>query len=142
MGQPSPIPVSSHEILEEALTDAIARLKRASTSERRALLVEARRLKSVLDTWHAIPPPNAARREMLARVMQVASLAATGDIEEAERGTKPTPPPGSAVRVASATPPPSAVSTTRLMRHIRVSSGIAVTRTEALEWRPFPRATG
>jgi len=150
MGQPSPLRVSSHEVLEGALRDAIIRLKRGgSTMERRALLVEARRLKSVIDTWHAIPPPHAARREMLARVMQLASIAgpeldADAPERESLRTREPlraiTPPPVSAAK--QILPPASAVSATRLMRHVVVSDGISVTRTEALEWRPFPRATG
>ena len=150
MGQPSPLRVSSHEVLEGALRDAITRLKRGgSTSKRRALLVEARRLKSVIDTWHAIPPPHAERREMMARVMQLDAIAGTElDAEssdhESQRAREPlramTPPPISTAK--QILPSGSSVSATRLLRHVIVSDGISVTRTEALEWRPFPRATG
>jgi quercetin dioxygenase-like cupin family protein len=145
MGQPSHVSGSSQEVLESALHDAITRLTRGtSTSERRALLVEARRLKSVLDTWHAIPPPVAARREMLSRVMQLAALSGNGDLRAVSESA-PHPIASSGAPSSGAQPSRSAhptVSTTRLMRHVAVSAGISVTRAEAIEWRPFPRAAG
>jgi quercetin dioxygenase-like cupin family protein len=145
MGQPAHLSGSSQDVLESALHDAITRLTRGpSSSERRALLVEARRLKSVLDTWHAIPPPVAARREMLSRVMQLAALSGSGDL----RTTSESAPHAITTNGTSSTDVPVSrsvqptVSTTRLMRHVAVSAGISVTRAEAIEWRPFPRAAG
>lgn len=60
--------------IERALDDAIARLGRAAPSAAtKTLLIEARRLKGLMASWAAIPPPAEARREMLARVMRVAA---------------------------------------------------------------------
>lgn len=60
--------------IERALGDAIERLTRAAPSAAtKTLLIEARRLKAVIGSWGAIPPPAEARREMLARVMRVAA---------------------------------------------------------------------
>ncbi len=39
----------------------------------RALLIEARRLRSVMDNWRSVPPANHVREEMLARVMHLSA---------------------------------------------------------------------
>jgi len=44
----------------------------------RALLIEARRLRSVIDNWRTMPPPVHVREEMMARVMHLS--AAVGDL--------------------------------------------------------------
>lgn len=44
----------------------------------RALLIEARRLRSVIDNWRSVPPPMHVREEMMARVMHLS--AAVGDL--------------------------------------------------------------
>ncbi len=44
----------------------------------RALLIEARRLRSVIDNWRSVPPPAHVREEMLARVMHLSG--AVGDL--------------------------------------------------------------
>lgn len=41
------------------------------TREARALLIEARRLRSVVGNWRSIPPPNDVRDEMIERVIQL-----------------------------------------------------------------------
>jgi hypothetical protein len=70
----APLLESTGTTIERALDDAIARLARApSTTATKTLLIEARRLKALMGSWGAIPPPAEARREMLARVMHVAA---------------------------------------------------------------------
>lgn len=73
MRDASPLPSSSQAVVERALNETIDRLKAVDTAEARALLIEARRLRSIVDTWSAIPPPPHGRREMLAKVMELAS---------------------------------------------------------------------
>jgi hypothetical protein len=75
--------------VEKVLDDLIYRLTNADASaEVRAALVEARRLKSVTTRWAAIPPPPDARREMLARVMELIASVNTPDISP----SRPPPP--------------------------------------------------
>jgi hypothetical protein len=67
-------PPSTRTTLERALDEALGRLSRAEPSpDTRALLIEARRLKALMSSWAAVPPPPEARREMLARVMRIAA---------------------------------------------------------------------
>ncbi|MEJ7732361.1 MAG: cupin domain-containing protein [Polyangiaceae bacterium] len=73
MRDASPLPSSSQMVVERALNETIDRLKAVDSAEARALLIEARRLRSIVDTWSAIPPPPHGRREMLAKVMELAS---------------------------------------------------------------------
>ena len=73
MRDASPLPSSSQAVVERALNETIDRLKAVDSAEARALLIEARRLRSIVDTWSAIPPPPHGRREMLAKVMELAS---------------------------------------------------------------------
>jgi quercetin dioxygenase-like cupin family protein len=73
MRDASPLPSSSQVVVERALNETIDRLKAVDSAEARALLIEARRLRSIVDTWSAIPPPPHGRREMLAKVMELAS---------------------------------------------------------------------
>src|SRR6185436_8152706 len=69
-------PPSTRTVIERSIDETIARLSRTDPSpQSRAFLIEARRLKSVMATWRAIPPPADARREMLARVMHLAAAA-------------------------------------------------------------------
>lgn len=70
----APLLETTGTTIERALEDAIERLTRAAPSATtKTLLIEARRLKAVIGSWGAIPPPVEARREMLARVMRVAA---------------------------------------------------------------------
>lgn len=58
--------------VEKVLDDLIHRLVNGENSaDVRAALIEARRLRNVAMRWAAIPPPPDARREMLARVMEL-----------------------------------------------------------------------
>lgn len=90
--------------VEKVLEDLIARLsKGATTPEIKAALIEAKRLRTVTTRWSAIPPQPDARREMMARVMDL--IARTGLSERDLKGTEP-PPRRAAVADASPVPPP------------------------------------
>lgn len=69
---------SSIDSLESALDRAIeGLLRRAQTREARALLVEARRLRSVIANWRSIPPPASVRDEMVDRVVHISNAVGT-----------------------------------------------------------------
>jgi Mrp family chromosome partitioning ATPase len=60
--------------LERTLDRTIERLAGGeSTREARALLIEARRLRSVVANWRSIPPPSAVRDDMVERVLQLST---------------------------------------------------------------------
>ncbi len=87
--------------VEKVLDDLIYRLTNSgATPEVRAALVEARRLKSVTTRWAAIPPPPDARREMLARVMDLIS-----SVNVPEPSPSRPPPPRSGPPVGRSAPP-------------------------------------
>ena len=90
----------THADIERTLDRLIARLKVGGTKEARALLMDGRRLLSVVRNWSTIAPTDDARTEMLARVDQLArSVDATVPPEAAPPPQAPSPPP--AARVAS-----------------------------------------
>ena len=67
--------------MERVLDDLIHRLVNSeNVPEVRAALIEARRLKNVAARWAAIPPPPDARREMLARVMELSDSIASSPL--------------------------------------------------------------
>ncbi len=69
---------SSYGTLERSLERTIEQASRcASTASLRALVHEARRLRSIVATWHAIAPPEATHEEMLFRVFQLSSAVST-----------------------------------------------------------------
>jgi Mrp family chromosome partitioning ATPase len=64
--------------LERSLEGTIASLARASgTAESRALLIEARRLRSIVVNWYSIPPSAHVHAEMLERVVHLSTAAGT-----------------------------------------------------------------
>ena len=66
--------LSSFALLERTLDRAIASLTAgAQTRETRTLLIEARRLRSVIANWRSIPPSPTVRDEMMDRVLQLAA---------------------------------------------------------------------
>ena len=76
--------------VEKVLEDLIVRLtKSPSTADVRAVLIEAKRLRNVTMRWSAIPPQPDARREMMARVMDL--IAQIGLNAKDLRGTDPPP---------------------------------------------------
>ena len=76
--------------VEKVLEDLIVRLtKSPSTADVRAVLIEAKRLRNVTMRWSAIPPQPDARREMMARVMDL--IAQIGLNAKDLRGTEPPP---------------------------------------------------
>ncbi|APR85080.1 Tyrosine-protein kinase EpsD [Minicystis rosea] len=62
---------SPYAALEGTLDRSIGLLTRAEGREARALLIEARRLRSVVANWCSIPPSPEVREEMLERVSQL-----------------------------------------------------------------------
>jgi Mrp family chromosome partitioning ATPase len=72
--------------IERSLDQVVDRLTLAEQSPNvRALLIEARRLRSIIANWRAIPPLPQVREEMLARVLHIS--AAVGEVLPASRGT-------------------------------------------------------
>lgn len=81
--------------LDRALDEVIEKLgARDQVPHVRALLIEARRLKSIIANWRSIPPLPEVREEMIARVLHVASAA------------------GESVQIAPAAPPSVSSGTT------------------------------
>ena len=67
-------PSSSFASMERTLDRAIECLTSGpQTREARALLIEARRLRSVVANWRSIPPPADVHDEMLDRVLQLST---------------------------------------------------------------------
>jgi Mrp family chromosome partitioning ATPase len=72
----SPATTSSFASLERTLERTIDRLTKGESSpETRALLIEARRLRSVIANWRSIPPPEDVYDEMLDRVLHLSTAA-------------------------------------------------------------------
>lgn len=98
---------SSAAQVETVLEDLIARLSKSpGTSDTKAVLIEARRLRNVTMRWSAIPPQPDARREMMARVMDLVAqvgLNARG-IRENEPPTRAAGPPAAAATARGAAP--------------------------------------
>ena len=75
-GSGSPATMLSFASLERTLERTIESLmKGESSSESRALLIEARRLRSVVANWRSIPPPSDVYDEMLDRVLHLSTSA-------------------------------------------------------------------
>ncbi|MBK6512705.1 MAG: hypothetical protein IPM79_14825 [Polyangiaceae bacterium] len=66
----------------------------------RALLIEARRVRSVIDNWRSVPPPAHVREEMLSRVMHLSSAMSDLLPPSTSRGPMhiPAAPPSTAMR--------------------------------------------
>jgi Mrp family chromosome partitioning ATPase len=72
----SPAPTSSFASLERTLERTVDTLMKGETSsESKALLIEARRLRSVVANWRSIPPPSDVYDEMLDRVLHLSTAA-------------------------------------------------------------------
>jgi Mrp family chromosome partitioning ATPase len=77
---PAPVP------LERSLDGIVEKLSALEqTPHVRALLIEARRLRSIIANWRSIPPLPQVREEMLARVLHIS--AAAGNAIPAARGS-------------------------------------------------------
>jgi Mrp family chromosome partitioning ATPase len=71
-------PVSGGTGVERQLDQLVERLSiQEQTPATRALLIEARRLRSIIANWRTVPPTPNVREEMLARVLHIS--AAAGD---------------------------------------------------------------
>jgi hypothetical protein len=102
---------SSAAQVEKVLEDLIARLSKSpGTSDTKAVLIEARRLRNVTMRWSAIPPQPDARSEMMARVMDLVTQ--VGLNARDLRGTEPpkrasvAPAAASTARAAAPSRPP------------------------------------
>ncbi len=85
-------PSSSFTSLERTLDRTIECLVTGAQSrEARALLIEARRLRSVVANWRSIPPPSDVHDEMLDRVLQI-STAVGAALPEAAGHVQSLPP--------------------------------------------------
>jgi Mrp family chromosome partitioning ATPase len=72
----SPAPTSSFASLERTLERTVETLMKGEpSSESKALLIEARRLRSVVANWRSIPPPSDVYDEMLDRVLHLSTAA-------------------------------------------------------------------
>ena len=79
-------PSSSFTSLERTLDRTIECLVAGAQSrEARALLIEARRLRSVVANWRSIPPPTDVHDEMLDRVLQLSTAVGAAFPEAADR---------------------------------------------------------
>ncbi len=72
----NPAPTSSFASLERTLERTVETLMKGEpSSETKALLIEARRLRSVVANWRSIPPPSDVYDEMLDRVLHLSTAA-------------------------------------------------------------------
>ncbi len=75
-GSGNPAPTSSFASLERTLERTVETLMKGEpSSESKALLIEARRLRSVVANWQSIPPPSDVYDEMLDRVLHLSTAA-------------------------------------------------------------------
>lgn len=129
--------------IERALENVVGRLASPNpTPLSRELLIEARRLKSLVGSWHSIPPPDEARREMLSRVSRLtARVPAPGADVYTSRPPRDSDrvrsAPPTAAELAATEPPPSFGD-----RAISESGGPIVLRTRMMAWRPLRGAEG
>jgi quercetin dioxygenase-like cupin family protein len=104
---------STTTLIETALDETIAHLTRSDLSpQERAIIIEARRLRSMIASWRAIPPRPAARKEVFANALQLFQKAGVGaPLPPGTTGLTSYPPaPGEPVDapVDAASAPPSA----------------------------------
>lgn len=81
--------------LERTLERTVERLVGSPQSrEARALLIEARRLRSVVANWRSLPPPADVLDEMVDRVLQLSTAVGIAPSEEAGPADESSPDPG------------------------------------------------
>jgi Mrp family chromosome partitioning ATPase len=84
------VAASSYASLERTLDRTIECLIAGPQSrEARALLIEARRLRSVIANWRSIPPPGEVHDEMLERVLHLSTAVGAAYPESADELTSP-----------------------------------------------------
>ena len=114
---------SSWNVAEGALDQTIALLTQGeSSAKKRALLVEARRLRSRIASWRAIPPPPATKREAFESAMHLlrkagevppAPPSSTSGFDKPDSSFPPPAPSSGVTPVAQpASSPPSKVPST------------------------------
>lgn len=132
--------VSSLAAIERALESVVHRLSQPNpTPQSRELLIEARRLKSLVGSWHSIPPHDDARREMLSRVSRLtARVPVPGDDQRSrtEPGLTRAEVP---LRRASGTGLPAVPGASRAAP---APSSATVLRTRMMAWRPLRGVEG
>ncbi len=141
---------ASWNMAEGALDETIALLTQGEASARtRALLVEARRLRSRIASWRAIPPPPATRKEAFESAMHLLRKAGAEVPPSPPAGapSSSAPPPRSVpqsgvsqvARPVSSTPPaapPSSAAPASPRKQI-IAPGVVVVRPKSMDWRPF-----
>jgi hypothetical protein len=137
---------SSLAAIERALESVVGRLASPHpTPQSRELLIEARRLKSLVGSWRSIPPPDEARREMLSRVSRLtARVPAPGDAHpyppprESDRGFTPMP------RRSSSISREAVAASGQTERSAAPSDvgGPTILRTRMMAWRPLRGVEG
>lgn len=139
------LPAPYLKVIEAALAEAIERLSRAeATPAQKSLLVEARRLRAAMATWHAIPPDAEIEQEMLARVKSLTAEVGASlvppplETSPATANSKSTPP-----KVRSSSEPPRIASGyTHVQPLSPISSGITRVRPATMEWEPYRHLAG
>ncbi len=104
-GDISPAPTSSFASLERTLERTVDTLvKGESSAEAKALLIEARKLRSIVANWQSLPPTADVYDEMLERVLTLSTSAGASLYDPAPSAIEPEPAPApmpSATRVPS-----------------------------------------
>jgi anti-sigma factor ChrR (cupin superfamily) len=104
---------STTSVVEGALDETIAHLSHGDlTPQERAILIEARRLRSMIASWRAVPPRPAARKEVFANALQLFRKAGVGSVTIGESpadalGEAATPPATQGAAGETDTPPPA-----------------------------------
>lgn len=84
MARPDP---TSSQSVEKTLDELVERLSSQDQQpQTKALLIEARRMRSIIANWRSIPPLPTVREEMLARVLHLS--AAVGDLAPGSRNSQ------------------------------------------------------
>jgi quercetin dioxygenase-like cupin family protein len=147
---------ASWNLIESALEETMALVAKSEPSPRtRAILVEARRLRSSIASWRAIPPRPATRKEVFDTAMQLLRKASgqspsgppgplTTDAPFAPELAISRPPPVlsiSSQNVPAVTHPPSSGPSSQPKREV-IAPGVTIHRPKSMEWRAFPLLEG
>jgi hypothetical protein len=140
---------ASANVIVLALEQTLERLTRApQTRESKALLLESRRLLRIVSNWGAVPPSTEARREMLARVMSLASSSGAIGIPS------PPPPPVSSTSrgapargmtpmpMSSPVPPPFRTTPPPPSSQRTVARGVELVEPDQMSWEPLQKNSG
>jgi quercetin dioxygenase-like cupin family protein len=133
---------ASWNLIESALEETMALVAKSEPSPRtRAILVEARRLRSSIASWRAIPPRPATRKEVFDTAMQLLRKA-SGQSPSGPPSSRPPPVLSiSSQNVPAVTHPPSSGPSSQPKREV-IAPGVTIHRPKSMEWRAFPLLEG